>query len=173
MPMIFEQKHPEDLVAFRVVCIARNLAVSAVTATMVIMTPAMFVMVTVVTAIVAVVVMPLVARLDVNHRRRAIGHRRRAVNDGRRTISHGRRVTGCRDLDLRNVTNRSGNRDAHGPTRLRRGGEPSDCDDGNQTEERFCFHERFDGGFNGVFSRQNRRDVFRYEAVRTKGSENE
>ena len=157
--MIFEQKHPEDLVAFRVVCIARNLAVSAVTATMVIMTPAMFVTITVVAAIVAVVVMPLVARLVVNHRRR--------------TISHGRRVTGCRDLDLRNVTNRSGNRDAHGPTRLRRGGEPSDCDDGNQTEERFCFHERFDGGFNGVFSRQNSRDVFRYEAVRTKGSENE
>jgi hypothetical protein len=173
LPLVFEQKHPEDLVAFRVRCIGRNLPASAVAATAVVMTPATFVAVTVVTAIVAIVVVPLVPRFDVNHRRRAIGHRRRAVNDGWRTIRHGRRITGGRDHDLRCIPNRSGKRDAHGPTRLRRGGEPSDCNDGNQTKERFCFHARFDGGFSGVFSGQKSRDVFRCEAVREKGSKNE
>ena len=180
MPLTVEPKHPEDLVAFRVNETVRSLAMSTVTATAVVMTPAMFVTVTVMTAIVAVVVIPLVTRRGVNHARRAIAHRRRAIGylrravlDGWRTIRHGRRVTRCRDHDLRGIANRSGKGDAHGPTRLRRGGEPSDCDDRNQTKERFHFHEQFDGGFNGVFSNRKRRDVFRCEAVTTKGSENE
>lgn len=169
--LVSEEKHPKDLMILRVSGKVQSLAVSAVVATAVVMAPAT--VVTVVTAIVPVIVLPLITRLDVNHARRAIDHRRRAVNDGRRTISHGRRINRRCDYNLRGITNRSGNRDAHGPTRLRRGGEPSDCEDRNQTEETFCFHERFDGGFNGVFSGRNRRDVFQFEAVTAKGRENE
>ena len=162
--LVSEQRHPEDLTAFRVMCIARNLAASAVAVTAVIMTPV---------AIVTVAVVPLVPRSDVNHPRRAIGHWRRTVNDAWRTIRHGRRIAWCCNHDLRCEANRSGKRDAHGPTRLRRGGEPSDCGDRNQTEDRFHFHARFDGEFTERFRGRKRRDVFRFKAVREKGSKNE
>src|ERR1041385_2987798 len=144
--LVSEQRHPEDLTAFRVRCIARNLAASAVAVAAVIMTPTAIV--TVVTAIIAVAVVPLVARSDVNHPRRAIGHWRRTVNGTRRTVRHRRRIAWSCNHDLRCKTNGSGKRDAHGQPRLRRGGEPTDRDDRNQTEQRFSFHEGFDGGFN-------------------------
>jgi len=169
MPLPFEQKHPADLVAHRVICIARNLAASAVAVAAVIVTPAASVTATVVAAIIPVVVMPVVARGDVNHRRRAIPHRRWAVGHGRRAISHRWRTVnnGGRILD----------RDTNGytdrPTCLGGSGESRNGNHSNQTEQMFCFHERFDGLFRDRFSRGKERDVFRNEAVRKKGLENE
>lgn len=171
MPLTFEQKHPADLVARRVMCIARNLAASAVAVAAVIVTPAASV-----AAIIAVVVVPAVARGDVNHRRRAIphrrgaiGHGRRAVNDGWRTISHRWRTVN----HGRRILDRYSDGHADRPTCLGGSGESRDGNHCNQTEQMFCFHERFDGLFRKRFSSGKGRDVFRNEAVRKKGLENE
>lgn len=170
----WEQKSPEDLRALRVNGKLRRLPMATVTTagTTIVAAPTT----PIVAAIVARAVGTFIPRRAVipwrrtvvhgwrvvAHRRRAVNDRRRAVNDGRRTISDGRCIP-------HGSTERKANRN----TRLRRGGEPNHCDHGNQTEDRFCSHAGFDGGFNGVFSRQKSRDVFRCEAVREKGSENE
>ena len=127
MPLMFEQEHPEDLVVRRVMCIVRHSVASAIAI-------AASVTATVVAAIIAVVVMPLVARGAVNHRRRA-------VNDGWRAVR-----------DRRRVTDRSRKREVHRPARLRRGGEAGYGNHSNQTEQCFCFHERFDGRLRELFS---------------------
>jgi len=148
------EKSPKDLGGLRVNELVRSLAVSAAVMTaIVVMTPTALSMGG--TAIVLVAVTRLAARGDVHLRparcrsvnpaRRAIRHRRRAANDGRQTTrpshNHGRREW-----------DRHPESEVHGPTRLRRGGEPGECNCGNKTEHIFCRHERFDGVFSGLFN---------------------
>jgi hypothetical protein len=156
-----KQKHPEDQIALRVMCNARSLMASARAMAAARVT-------------ITVTVMPSVARRDVNHWRRAIPHRR-AVHDGWRIIRHGRHIPWRRHHDRRREVHRraEGNTHRHRPTRLRRGGEPSQSNHCDQTEKRFCFHARFDGAFNGVFSGWKNRDVFWREPVTEKVRENE
>ena len=154
MPLSVAQKIPEALVDLRVDGWARSLPVSAAIVTAIVMSPTAVATVLIVTAIIAVAISRTATRGDVNHRlarcrsvndaRRAIRHRRRAINDWRRT-------TRCGDHDRRCVIDRSREGNAHRPTRLRRGGEPSESNHCNQTEEMFCFHARFDGLFPGFF----------------------
>ena len=142
MPMMFEQKSPEALMDLRVGGRMRLLpmstAVVAAVATVIFTAPTA--PVAVVAAIIAVVVMPVVARGAVNHRRRVIPH-------GWRVVGHGRRAVN----DRRRIVNRCAEGYVHRPTRLSRGGEPSDGNYSNQTEQMFCFHARFDGGPARVF----------------------
>ena len=63
--------------------------------------------------------------------------------------------------------------DADRPTRLRRGGEPSDRNHCYQTEEMFCSHARFDGVFRGFFNGLKKWKVAGLESVSEKEFENE
>jgi hypothetical protein len=149
MPMTFEQKHPADLVARRVMCIARSLAASAVAVAAVVVTPAAFIAVTVVPAIIPIVVMPLVARGGVNHR--PAHWRSRPMDNHRRTGDHGqwagrhinRRGTHHRD--------RQAEDEVHRQARVGGSGEPTNGNHSYQTEQMFCFHGGFDGGPAAVF----------------------
>lgn len=108
----------------------------------------------------------LVRRRSVNHARRAIRHHRRAVNDGRQT-------TRCSDHDGRREDDRRPEGDAHRPTRLRRGGEPSDRNHCYQTEEMFCSHARFDGVFRRFFKGSKKRHSTGLESVSEQRMDNE
>ena len=143
MPLMFEQKHPADLVARRVMCIARNLAASAVAIAAGIVTPTASVTATVVAAIIAVVAMPAVARGDVNHRRRAVPHWRRAVNDGRWGVIHRRRINRRRwwgDVYRCRISDRDVERDSDGPTGAGLGGERGCHPDDSDYDQCFSFH---------------------------------
>jgi hypothetical protein len=61
----------------------------------------------------------------------------------------------------------------HRPTRLRRGGEPSNGNCGKQTEDMFCLHERFDDVFMRFFNELKKRKVAEFESVSEQGMENE
>jgi len=139
----------------------RLLPVAAVAVTFVITIPTVptFVM----TAIAAEVVVSLIAWCDIPHRlaRRWAG----MVNHHGWTGHRIRRTHWCGDHGLRRVTHRSGEREVYRPTRLRRGGEPDHGNHSNQTEQRLCFPEWFDGVFAGFFNGRKQRDVFQSKAV--------
>jgi hypothetical protein len=61
----------------------------------------------------------------------------------------------------------------HRPTRLRRGGEPSNGNCGKQTEDMFCLHERFDGAFMRFFNDLKKWKIAGFESVSEQGMENE
>ena len=153
------QKTPEALGDLRGEYSARRLPVPAAVVTTVVTVvsfPTTVAAVLVVTAIVAVTPSRTAARSDVNHgltRRRSVHHAGRAIRHRGRTIDHWRRTTRCGDHDCRGVNHGSGEGNAHRPTRLRRGGEPSYCDHCCQTDEMICFHARFDGQVWGLFRR--------------------
>ena len=171
MPLMLEQKHPADLVARRVMCIARNLAASAVAVAAVIVTPAASV-----AAIIAVAVVPVVARGDVNHRRRAIPHRRWAVGHGRRAVNDGWRAISHRWRTVnhgRRILDRDTNGYANRPTCLGGSGESRNSNHSNQTEQMFCFHARFDGLLASFFTRRKMMNMTIGEAVREEVSWNE
>jgi len=152
MPLLFEQKSPEDLMALRVDEKVRRLAVSAAVVTAIVMTPTALAVGG--TAIVAVAVTQPVTRGDINHRsarRRSVNHARRAIRHWRRAVNNRWQTTGGSHHDGRCEPYRSGEGDTHRPTRLRRGGEPSDRNHCYQTEEMFCSHARFDGVFRRFF----------------------
>ena len=176
MPMVLEQKHPEDLVARRVMCIVRNSVASAVAIAAGIVTPAASVTATVVAAIIAVVAMPTVARGDVNHRGRAIPHRRRAVNDGRWGVIHRRRINRRRgDVYRCRIGDRDAERDSDGPTGAGLGGEHGCHPDDSDYDQCFSFHSCQIGRFiqGGVQGAGNGGKFFPVNELARKGGENE
>lgn len=171
MPLSFEQKSPEDLMVRRVDGKLRRLAVSATVVAATALTAVL-----IVTAIVAVAVTRPVTGSDVHHRlarRRSVNHPRRAIRHHWRAVNHRRRTTGSRDDDGWREPDRSREGDADRPTRLRRGGEPSDRNHCYQTEEMFCSHARFDGVFRRFFNGQKRWQVSGFKMVSEKKIENE
>ena len=174
MPMVVETKHPEDLVARRVMCIAQNSAASAVAIAAGIVTPAPSVTAMVVAAIIAVVVVPAVARGDVNHRRRAIPHWRRAVNDGRWGVIHRRRINRRRwwgDVYRCRIGNGDAERDSDGPTGAGLGGERGCHPDDSDYDQCFSFHSWKVGRFvqGGVQGAGNRKKFFPVNGLARKG----
>ena len=174
MTLVYEQKSPKDLVALRGDEARRRLPMAATVGAMVIAIPtAMFpaAVIQVMAAIVAGVIMPVVARGDIHHR--PAHGRTGPIHDCGRTRQRIRRPDGSGHHDGRGEADWSREREVQRPTRLRRGGAPEDGNHCDQTEERFCFHKRFDGPFTGFFSRMEKREVSRDETVRAKGRENE
>ena len=152
MPLLFEQKSPEDLMDLRVNEVVRSLAMSAAVVTAIVMTPTAVAMGR--AAIVAVTVTGPATRGGVNHRpvrRRSVNHARRAIRYHRRAVNDGRQTTRCSDHDGRREDDRRPEGDSHRPSRLRRGGEPSNRKHGHQSKDIFYLHERFDGVFLGFF----------------------
>ena len=172
--MVLEQKSPEDLVALRGDGARRSLPMAATVVAMVIAIPTAMLpapVIPVMAAIVAGVTMPVVARGHINHR--PARGRARPIHDCRRTRWRIWRTDGSGQNDWRGEADRRSEGNIQRPTRLRRGGAPENGNHCDQTEERFCFHERFDGPFTGFFSRMEKREVSRDEAVRAKGRGNE
>jgi hypothetical protein len=153
MPPAFELKSPEDLMALRVDERMRDSAMSAAVVTaIVVMTPTALAVGR--AAIVAVTVTGPATRGGVHHWpawRWRVNHARRAIRHDRRAVNNRWQTTRCSDLNGRREDDRRPEGDAHRPTRLRRGGEPSDRNHCYQTEEMFCSHARFDGVFMGFF----------------------
>jgi hypothetical protein len=152
--LTLEQKSPDGLLALRVGERMRNLAMSATVATVIVMAPTAL---AAVVPLAAIIVTPHVTRIHVYHRtvgRRCVNHwrRDRPIRYGGRTSHDGRQTRwrshhhSCRERD------RHPEREVQRPTRLRRGGEPSESNCGNQTEDIFCLHERFDGVFRWFFN---------------------
>ena len=174
MQIELEQKSPEDLMALRVDEKVRRLAVSAAVVTAIVMTPTALAVGR--AAVVAVTVTGPATRGGVNHRpvrRRSVHHARRAIRHHGRAVNHRRRTTGSRDHDGWREPDRSREGDAHRPTRLRRGGEPSDRNHCYQTEEMFCSHARFDGVFRAFFNGLKMWQVAGFKMVSEKNVENE
>ena len=153
-----EQKCPEGLAALRVTGARRKLPVSAAVVAAVVPAvvtfPTTATPVWLVAAIVTMAPNRTAARGDVNYRLarcRSVNHAGRAIRHRRRTINDWRGTTRCGDHDCRGVNHGSGEGNAHRPTRLRRGGEPSYCDHCCQTDQMICFHARFDGRLWGLF----------------------
>jgi hypothetical protein len=152
MQIELEQKSPEDLMVPRVNEVVRNLAVSAAVVTVGVMTPTAL---AAVVPLAAIVVTPHVARVHVHHR------------------SARRRTTGARHNHSRRERDRQPESEVQRPTRLRRGGEPSESNCGNQTEDIFCLHERFDEVFMRFFNGLKKWKVAGFESVNEKEDENE
>lgn len=151
------QKSPEDLIVLRVDEAEGRLAASAVVVTAIVIPPTALAMGR--TAMVAVAVTWRAARGDIHHRPvrcRNVNHRRRAMWRRRWAVNNRRRTTGARDHYSRRERDRQPESEVQRPTRLRRGGEPSNSNRCDQTEEIFCLHERFDGTFKEFFSGQNK-----------------
>jgi hypothetical protein len=158
----------------RVSEVVRNLTVSAAVVTTIAMTPTALAMRG--TAIVAVAVTRLAARGDINHRParcRSVNHARRAIRHHRRAINDGRQTTWPSHNHRRRERDRQPEREVQRPTRLRRGGEPSESNCGDQTEDIFCLHERFDGVVMEFFIRLKMLKTTVCESVSEQGSENE
>jgi len=117
-----------------------------------------------VVSVAPIVVTPHVARSHVHHRpaRRRDG----SIHDYGGIGDHRGQISGGGHHDRRRIEDRQPKREVQRPTRLRRGGEPSDGNRGNQTEEMFCLHERFDEGFKGFFNVQKQLDISDIDSVR-------
>ena len=163
-----EQKSPEDLMALRVDGLIRSLVVFAGMVAVIVTSPTAL---TTVVAVAPIVVTPHVARSHVHHG--PARHRDGAIHDCGGTGHHRRQISGCGHHDRRRVEDRQPEREVQRPTRLRRGGEPSDGNRGNQTEEMFCLHERFDEVFRGFFNGQKQWDASGFKSVSEKVSKNE
>ena len=171
---VHQEKSPEDLMVLRVNELVRSLAMSAAVVTAIVMTPTAVAMGR--AAIVAVTVTGPATRGGVNHRsvrRRSVHHARRAIRHHRRAVNDGRQTTRGSDHDGRREDDRRPEGDAHRPTRLRRGGEPSDRNHCYQTEEMFCSHARFDGVFRRFFNELKQGQIAVFKSVRDKEVENE
>ncbi len=120
-----------------------------------ILIPTVLVAVVTLTGIGMVSVIRSAARSDVEYwmaRRRRVNHWRRAIRYGRRAVNDGRQTTRCGHHHGGREQQRHPKGEVHRPTRLRRGGEPSNGNHCHQTEEMFCLHERFDYWFKSFFN---------------------
>ena len=168
------QKSPEDLIVLRVDEAEGRLAASAVVVTAIVIPPTALAMGR--TAMVAVAVTWRAARGDIHHRPvrcRNVNHRRRAMWRRRWAVNNRRRTTGARDHYSRRERDRQPESEVQRPTRLRRGGEPSECNCGNQTEEMLCLHDRFDEVFMRFFKRLIELQIIGFESVKENELENE
>ncbi len=169
MLLPFEEKSPEDLLALRVKGAVRVLPVAGA----VVRSP------TARAVAVAVITKVAVARRRIRVRPGPV-HRNGLVNDHRCRrhedggIDDGRR-TRRGDDHRRRTPDRGGhpNRDVHRPTGLGGSGKSRDGNRGHQSEQIFCFHERFDAVFRRLFRKSKRRDYIRVQSVRKKGGGNE
>jgi len=155
MPRAQKWKCPEDLIALRVRERMRILPVSAAVVTVSILIPTTLDAVVTLARIGAITVIRTATRSGVNHRttrRRSVNHARRAIRHRWRAVNDRRQATRCGHHDGGREQNRCSKREVHRPTRLRRGGEPSNGNCANQTEDMFCLHTRFDGVFMGFFN---------------------
>lgn len=162
-------KCPEDLTDLRATEALRVLPVSTLVVTVSILAPTTLAAVVTLARIGAITIIRPATREGVDHRKT----RRRSVDHARRAIWHRWQATRCSHHDGGREQNRRPEREVHRPTRLRRGGEPSNGNCANQTEDMFCLHERFDGVFMGFFNEFRKRKVAGFESVSEQGMENE
>ena len=175
-PRAYKEKSPKDLMALRASERMRILPVSAGVVTVSILTPTTLAAVVTLARIGAITIIRTATRGGVNHRttrRRSVDHARRAIRDRRRAVNDRRQATRCGHHDRGREQKRRPEREVQRPTRLRRGGEPSDGNCGNQTEDMFFLHERFDEVFMGFFNELKKRKVAEFESVSEQGKENE
>ena len=147
------------------------LPVSAVVVTTIFMSPTAMT-----TGGTAIVVTPDVTRIHVHHwpaRCRSVNYSRRAIRHRGRAVNYRRQTTRRGHHDRGRERHRQPERKVQRPTRVRRGGEPSQSDSGNQTEDIFCLHKRFDDLFILFFSGQKGWKVAGCKSVSEKEAENE